>query len=213
VAVKGPSRKRQLGTIEVPGQRPQSVVFYPDEQYIVKGWNDLLSPFSTAKVAGANQPTWSTYRDGISAYSFSASTTNEVWCVWHVLHDYAESTKVYIHIHHSVITTNTGVVRWGIEYTAQKGHNQGAFPASTTVYLEDNISSNDQYGHRIIEMSDAQAFSTNLETDALILARIFRDGGDAADTFPDATFGLMADIHYQVDKQVTPNKSPPFTAR
>lgn len=210
MAVTGPSRQRQTGILEAPGQRPQRATFYPDDQYIVKGWNDLTADLSAGKAVGANAPTWSTYRDGISAYAFDAATMNELWITWHVLHDYAVGSKVYIHVHWSPNTTSTGVVRWGIEYTAQKGHNQGAFPATTTVYLEDNVASNDQYGHRIIEMTDAQAFSANLETDALILCRIFRDAGDAADTFPDDAFGLTADIHYQVDKEVTPNKSPPF---
>ena len=210
MAVKGPSRNRQLGTIIAPGKPPQNVEIFTDEQYIIKGWEDLTADLASGKVAGANVPTWANYRDGINAYSFSASATNEVWITFHIKHDYAVGSKVYIHVHWSPNTTSTGTVRWGIEYTAQKGHDQGAFPASTTVYLEETLSSNKQYQHFITEMTDAQAFSTNLETDALILCRVFRDGSHANDDFPDAVFGLTADIHYQVDKQVTPNKAPPF---
>ena len=213
MAVQYPAKRIQRGHIRRDNGPSERVELITSEEYIVKGWNDLTADLSAGKAVGANAPTWATYRDGISAYSFDAGTMNEIWIVFHVLHDYAVGSKVYIHIHWSPNTTSTGVVRWGVEYTAQKGHNQGAFPATTTIYLEDTVASNDQYGHRIIEMSDTQAFSANLETDSLILCRIFRDAANAADTFPDAVFGLTADVHYQVDKEVTPGKSPPFFRR
>lgn len=212
MAVSGPAKKRQIGKLLRAGERPLDVEFISDEQYIVIGWDDITADLSSGKVAGANVPTWSTYRDGISAYSFSASALNEVWVTFHVKHDYAEGTKVYPHIHWSPSTTSTGTVRWGFEYTVQKGHQQGAFPTTTTVYVEDTVSSADQYGHRIAEVSDTDAFDA-YEADTLILVRVFRDGAHANDDFPDAVFGLTADVHFQVDKQVTPNRSPPFTAR
>ena len=43
------------------------------------GWKDLLASINTAKVAGANVPTWAAIVGGVSAYSFSATAMNEVW--------------------------------------------------------------------------------------------------------------------------------------
>lgn len=210
MAVKGPSRKRQTGTIITPGKPPQNIELLTDEQYIVKGWEDITADLSTGKTPAANAPTWSVFRDGIYAYAFSDSATNSLFITFHITHDYAHGTKVYPHIHWSPgNSTNTGVVRWGFEYSVQKGHQQGNFPATTTVYVEDNNTTGAAYEHRIAEFTDAQAFDA-LETDALILCRIFRDGGHANDTFTGDAFGLTADIHYQVDKQVTPNRAPPF---
>ena len=200
-----------VGKILAPGRRPEPVELAISERYNTLGWSDYLASLSSGKVAGANVPTWSNYRDGINAYSFSASATNEVWITFHINHDYQDGSKVYPHVHWSPNTTSTGVVRWGVEYTVQKGHQQGAFPASTTIYLEDTISSDSQYQHRIIEASDAQAFDA-YEADTLVLCRVFRDGGHANDTFPDAVFGLMADLHVQIDKLATPNKTAPFLA-
>jgi len=173
------------------------------------GWDDLTSDLSSGKVAGANVPTWSTFRDGIDAYSFSASTLNEIWITFHVKHDYAYGTDVYPHIHWSPTTTNTGTVRWGFEYSVAKGHDQEAFPSTTIVYVETVIGSNKQYQHIISEVSDGDAFNA-FEPDSLILMRLFRDGGHANDTFPDAVIAFTADVHFQADKQVTDNKSAPF---
>jgi hypothetical protein len=176
-----------------------------DNEY---GWRDMIGPFATGRVAGANVPTWATFRDGINTYSFSAGTMNEIWFAFHPNHDVAEGENYFVHIHWSPgVSTNTGVVRWGIEYTQIKGHNQAAFPASTTIYLEDNVTGADQYGHRIIEDT---AGITMPEVDSLILMRVFRDAAHANDTFPDAAFGLTCDIHYRADRFATKGKTPDF---
>jgi len=212
VAVTGPSKRRFIGHILRPGELPENVELIVDEQYIVLGWDDITADLSAGKAVGANAPTWSTYRDGIGAYAFDAGTMNEIFVVFHVKHDYADGTKVYPHVHWGPNTTSTGVVRWGFEYTLQKGHDQGAFPASTTIYIEYDVTVDKQYQHIISEVVDANAFDA-FEADTLILMRIFRDAGHANDTFPDDVFAFTADVHFQVDKQATPNRSPPFTAR
>ena len=175
----------------------------------INGWDDITADLNGARVTGASQPSWSVFRSGIYAWEFSASTMNEVHITFHIKHDYAEGTKVYPHIHFSTTGTGTGVVRWGFEYTVAKGHDQEAFPESTTIYVNYDITSNKQYQHLIAEASDADAFDA-YETDSLVLTRIFRDAGDAADTFGSTVHAFTADLHYQADKTVTPNKSPPF---
>jgi len=213
MAVKGPSKRRQTGTLMRPGQRPENIELFLDQQYIVEGWDDITADLSAGKAVGANAPTWATFRNGISAYEFSAGTMNELWITFHIKHDYADGTKVYPHIHWGVNTTTaTGTVRWGMEYTVAKGHDQAAFPATTTIYLEYTFTENKQYQHFVTEATDAQAFSA-FEADTLILMRIFRDAAHANDTFADTVFGFTADIHFQTDRQSTPNRSPPFTAR
>ena len=194
-----------------PSQSPENVELILEEQFIVSGWDDITMDLTSAR-PGATSPTWANYRDGIYAWSFGAATNDEIFSVAHIKHDYAEGTKIYPHVHWSPNTTSTGTVRWGIEYTIAKGHDQAAFPATTTLYVEETISANKQYQHFITEVTDAQAFD-GLEADTLVLFRIFRNGAHANDDFPDAVFGLTADIHFQTDRQSTPNRSPPFTAR
>lgn len=173
------------------------------------GWSDLTADLSAGKAVGVNAPTWATFRDGISAYSFSASTMNEMWVTFHVNHDAYVGSTFYPHIHWAANTTDTGVVRWGIEYTIAEGHNTANFPASTTIYLEDTVSSSAQYQHRIIECSDAQAI-TMPDVDSLLMFRIFRDAAHANDTFGGVAFGLTVDIHYRRNKFATKNKAPNF---
>ena len=174
------------------------------------GWDDITADLGSGKVAGGNQPTWSTFRDGIQAYEFSASLMNELWITFHIKHDYAEGTNVYPHVHWSTTSTaTTGVVRWGFEYTVAKGHDQAAFPASTTVYVEYTVSGSKQYRHIISEVADGDAFNA-FEADTLVLMRVFRDAAHANDTFTGTVHAFTADIHFQGDRLFTPNKAPPF---
>lgn len=176
-----------------------------------EGWEDLTADLASGKTAGSNVPTWSAFRGGLSAYSFSATSMKELWITFHITHQYKDGTKIYPHIHWSPgNSVATGTVRWGIEYSFAKGHNQDAFGATTIMYLEETIDTGVAYQHYITEASDEQAFSEDLETDGLLLCRIFRDAAHANDDFGSAVFGLTADIHFEVGQVATPNKAPPF---
>lgn len=180
--------------------------------YQEPGWKDYLATFTSAKVTGNNQPSWDVFTDGIYAYSFSPSVKNEVWLVFHLNHDYALGTSIYPHIHWAPSDTNTGVVRWGIEFTVAKGHNQEAFGPSQTIYLEEEAPGIAKQ-HMVTEVADDSAISPiGLEPDTLIYMRVFRDAAHANDTYPSGVFGLMADLHYQSDCDVTLNKKPNFYA-
>ena len=171
------------------------------------GWRDIVGS-ATVKGSGANDPSWSTFISGINAYSLSATTMKELWFTFHIDHDYAVGTTIYPHVHWATTGTNTGVVRWGFEYTIAKGHNQSAFPTSTTVYVE-QAGSGTAYKHMVAEVA-AGISSAELEPDSLILMRIFRDASHANDTQTSAAFMFTADIHYQCDRVATINKSPNF---
>lgn len=177
-------------------------------------WDDEVKSFNAARVAGANTPTWATIRNGINGYQFSNTVMNEVWpAPFHITHVYKPNSKIYPHIHWLTTGTSTGVVRWGIEYTFAKGHQQGAdsvFPASSTIYIE-QAATGTPYEHMICEATDDQALnSPNLEVDSLILTRVFRDAAHPNDTCTGNVFGLMADLHFQKAFWATKNKSPNF---
>lgn len=173
-------------------------------------WGDYVADINSARVAGANTPTWRAMTDSINAYSFSNTSMNEVWLTVHINHDYKRGTNLYPHVHWAPDNTNTGTVRWGIEYTIAKGHNQAAFPASTTIYIE-QAGPGTALQHMIAEASDGQAFD-GLEPDTLLMMRAFRDAAHANDTYAgtNGAFGLYVDIHYQQDRRGTVNKAPNF---
>ena len=180
----------------------------------VSGWQDLIGDITVKGVAGANTPSWAeiTGRTGMYAYQFSPTTMNEVWITYHVTHDYSPGTAIYLHAHwlNAAATPNTGTVRWGFQYSAAKGHQQQAFPATSTVYVTQNCSAT-RYLHHIAEVATVDAVpSTNLEVDSLIMVRIFRDA--ATDTCTDPVYLLLADCHYEAGSvgYVTKNKAPNF---
>lgn len=192
-------------------------VLIPAEQIVEigarAGWQDYLSSISAGKAVGANAPTWSAILGGISAYSFSATTMNEVWLNFHILHDYMPGTMFYPHVHWTTAGTATGVCRWGLEYTFARGYGIEAFPAPTTIYLE-QAATGTAYTHMIAEAAEgAGVLIPTLETDGILLMRVFRDAANAADTLTDAAFGLFVDMHYQSDGMLTNERNRTFTKK
>jgi hypothetical protein len=125
-------------------------------------------------------------------------------------HDYVPGTDIYFHAHWSNATASpsTNPVVWAFEYIAAKGFNQAAFPASSTVTVQQN-GSGTQYQHMIAET--AAVTISGLEVDSLVMVRIFRDPATyVADTNPNDVFLLQADIHYQSTNVATKQKSPDF---
>lgn len=173
-------------------------------------WDDYVGDLNGSRASGATQPNWAVFRGGLYGHEFSASSMNEVWINLHIKHDYKQGTKIYPHVHWSTNNaTPSGTVRWGIEYSIAKGFDQQAFPATTTVYVEQAASA--QYQHMITEVSDADAIApTNTEVDSIIMIRLFRDAAHANDTATYTSFGLYVDLHYQKERIGTPNKAPDF---
>lgn len=179
----------------------------------VAGWNDLVSEV-TVRSGAANAPTIGNFRDNIYLYQFDPDTTNECFVNFHIRHDYVAGTMVYPHVHWTQNTTSTGVVRFGIEYTlARRGDSTGTvnFGATSTLYIEHNVGTGEQYRHHVNESAEGLGIpGTDLEEDAVILCRVFRDGGHVNDTFPDPVFLITVDVHYQGHTMFTPSRFPPF---
>lgn len=174
------------------------------------GWRDISADLNV-KASGTTVPTWAVFRNGLYAWRFSATSMNEIQVNFHLNHDYALGTPIYFHVHWSSASSpiGTGNVRWGFEYIIAKGHGQETFPASNIVYVEQSISTT--YQHMVAEISTGIT-SASLEPDSLVMVRIFRDATHANDTYPNPTFILTADMHYQANTFATKNKAPNFTA-
>ncbi len=175
------------------------------------GWDDMIGSLAAGNTTNTNDPTWAAFRGGVYAWRFSATVLNEIWISFHINHEYSPDTVIYPHIHWSTAGTNTGTVRWGIEYTVAKGYDRDTFPAPTTIYLE-QAASGTAYRHMIVEASLANAIpTTHLETDSIVMMRVFRDGAHANDTCTDPAFGLFCGLHFQKQAFSTPNKNYPFS--
>lgn len=186
----------------------QQVTYPIDGEF---GWRDITSEIRVSG-GGRDNPSWGQFRNGIFAYEFVNGRSNEFWCTFHIDHDYALGTKVFPHVHWSVNSNASGTVRWGIEYTMAKGHQQGAgstFGPTSVVYATTTVPPNSAFQHFISEVNEAQAIPPDqLEPDSLVLIRFFRDANN--DTFNGTVYGFTADLHYQTARISTKNKSPNF---
>lgn len=174
-----------------------------------EGWRDNIVQL-VPQFGNPEAPELNIFRDGIHAYNFPAGAMTEACAYFHVDHDYAMGTALYPHVHWAIQTSATGTIRWGIEYTVAKGHQQMAFGETNTVYVE-QASTGTPYLHYVAEVSLANAIpGTNIEPDTLILCRFFRDGAHPNDTLDADAFVFCVDLHYQADRATTPNKTAPF---
>lgn len=186
----------------------QNTEIKTDNDYV---WDDLIQEFNIKGTFGSGNPTFGVWRGNFQGLLFSASAMNQVWCDFHIRHDYALGTAIYPHIHWLPITTATGTVRWGIEWCYAEGHNVASFSNPVTVYIEHTITSNSQYKHMVSEVSVQDAIILpSLTVDGVIKTRIFRDGAHPNDTYPGQVHAWQADLHYQKARLGTKNKTPNF---
>ena len=174
------------------------------------GWKDNLASLSNGRNTGGTAPTWAQFTDGIYAWRFPPSATKELWLNFHINHDWAKGTDFYPHIHWAMAGSGTGVVRWGIEYTVAN-RDTGVFQASTTIILEPEITEDSTLRHIVTEVDDNNTIpGADVDVDAVIMMRVYREGDHANDTNAGNAFGLFLDLHYQADKFATVGKAADF---
>lgn len=182
------------------------------------GWRDLLGAISND---AAGNPPILAFRGGLfKGYSFA--TNGQISLVYHMPHDWAPGTDIFIHAHwgHNG-TAISGSIVFSFSATVAKGFNQVIFPAevvATLTVATPNIATIPQYMHRTdeIQLSAAaptanQLNTTSIEVDSLILVNI------QTTTIPTITGGtpnnpfiFAVDIHYQSTGLGTVNKAPSF---
>lgn len=174
------------------------------------GYKDLTSTFNASKTTQSASPTWEQWLGGIYSYSFSPSVLNEmIPAPFHVGHDYLLGSKMHFHVHFASSSTNVGTVRWGIELTFARGHNQEAYIPTQTIYLE-QVMDGTLNKHYIVEDLSGLFDGGIIEPDTLIECRVFRDATHVNDTYPDKVWGKTVDLHYLANRETTPLKVPPF---
>jgi len=172
------------------------------------GWKDNIQPFSAARGRGTTEPVWSDIGNGQYLYKFT--TGDELFIPYHVDHDYARGKKAYPHIHFICDQDQDigDTVTWRFAYIIAKGHSQGGSltGAESTIDMTYTYTGDEVAGeHIIVECSDGQAFDL-IEPDTVILARVEL----LAETVDGDIYGIMADLHYEADRDSTINKSPDF---
>jgi hypothetical protein len=162
-----------------------------------------------------NAPELVPFIGGINAWSYGPSSLSEAFATSDLPFDWCPGTDLVYGVHWSPgNSTATGTVRFGLEFTHAWTYGQGdlsVFPATTTVYIQPTITEGTPYEHYLHFNAPADNFPASMaQQNMRFLVRIFRDGGNAADTFPDPIFIIGTDLFYQTDRLGTPTKAPPF---
>jgi len=172
------------------------------------GWRDNTVMFSSAQGNGTTEPNWEDIGNGMYAYRFTDN--EEIFTYYHVNHDVKPDGQTYFHVHWMpTVNMNAGqTITWELTFSQARGHHQGDILSGTTttmniLYTADGTEVAGE--HMITECTDLQAI-TNPEPDSMIMMKVkYLDG-----TYGQPVYGLMADLHYEVDRNATPNKAPDF---
>jgi hypothetical protein len=209
------------GSIVLP--KTSGVGLKVDEAAPDYGWKDLIG-FIFPDIAGAGAPTLSFLRNGATSgvRGFAFTTGDMIDCQFHIPHDYAPNTNLFIHYHwahNGTAISGDIVATFSVEYA--KGHNQANFATITpltSTYATTNIATTPQYRHRIEEIQLSAAggaggllVTENIEVDGVIgvnfkMTTIPTITGGT----PNRPFVLFVDLHYQSTQMSTKNRVPNF---
>jgi len=188
------------------------MVFGSDSKWYVEdgqvGWRDLVGQVIVRKAAGVGVPVYE-QMSGSIFYAYNFDVGDDVQVIYHVDHDYAVGTAIYLHAHWLTDGTATDSVKWQISVAYADGHGQGIFPlGSPTVKTVEQSPDGTALTHLIAEVADP-GFDESFSVDGLIIAnykRVTNGGTDNSDN----VYLLTADCHYQADRFATLNKAPNF---
>ena len=169
------------------------------------GWRDLRAPLIGAKSAGVSDPTLSVFGVSGDIRQYKFAVGNEVYLAFHIDHDIKVGSTVYPHVHWAGSSTDINLVKWEFEYTVAARTDAAAFPAPSTIDLQEAPSAT-AWAHQVTE--DAVGFAAP-EVDSLVLVHLTRvTNGGTENT--DDIYGLFVDLHYETDRVSTPSRTPPF---
>jgi len=180
------------------------------------GWHDthLFQRFDTAYPLQAKT---GAYRGGVRALQFAVN--EEIQGEFHIPHDYAPGTELFIHAHwsHNGALVTGGSVTWGFEISYAKGYDQAEFQAP--IFSNVGQGEGGQYRHMIAETqlttpggSGTQLDTALIEVDAVLLCRVYLVANNltvSGGAVPDP-FLHFVDLHYQSNALPTKDKNFPF---
>jgi hypothetical protein len=166
-------------------------------------WDDLRTSLVRAAVT-TDPPTLTVFRGATMANSFNQDATQSVMFDAQIPHTWLEGSDVHPHLHWSPgNSTSTLVVRWGLEYTWSNVNDP--FPVSQTVYVN-APAAGVAYAHQIASFGALSGVGKRVSS--VFSCRLFREGANAADTFPVGAFAISFDFHLQMSSDGTVNEFP-----
>lgn len=178
----------------------------------MRGWKDLTSSVSGARVPPANAPTSTNFGPAHTPqrqeFAFGVSGGGDYVFLepFHVNHDILNA-PAFIHVHWSTNGTNTGNVQWELTILRALGHGQEAFGTPIVKSVE-QAASGTAWQHMVAEVGEVDEL-TLTEPDELLLVTLRRIPASSNEC-SDTVFGLTVDFHYYSDRDATPQRAPDF---
>jgi hypothetical protein len=188
--------------------------FENDGTYRMEGnatvYDDIKVYASAVKLTGINQPKWTKFRDdgagstGVYLLAFDSSKINEVWFQLELDHSWMIKSMVEPHVHWSPGSSrNTGNVVWKLEYTWSDIFE--VFPNTVELSTTD-AALGTTYNHQYASFGGLTPPAAVVSVSSVLLCRLYRDTGDAADTFTGDAFFIDFGIH--IEKDTLGSRSP-----
>lgn len=184
-----------------------------DSDYL--GWKDIVGNVNVR--SGPTAPSFTAIGgSGFYAYEMVNSGNDYIFNEFHIPHDYAPGTEMYIHTHWIAANATAGNVTWDWRIAYAKGYAQAAFnlDTPTTVSVTTANPASGAWTHMISEVKFTDIAggsglinSSNIQTDGIILSRVERN---ASDSYASSVWLLFVDLHYQARKVSTKNRNYPF---
>jgi len=174
--------------------------------YNEEGWKDNTANFVTQGAIGITEPNFEDMGNGVYAHGF---TNGEALVTSHHMnHDVKPGGDTYFHIHWAPSTAMTAgeTITWTINYIVARGYHQGdsVIGVTSTLNLEYTADGTEIAGEHMVLESLTPI--TTPEPDSHISSKITYSDG----TYNTKSYAFAMGIHYQVDRNATPNKEPNF---
>jgi len=163
-------------------------------------WDDLRVSLETTRRGAANAPGFQKVNDdgsgsvGVYATLFSKSTREDVFFSVQFSHDWQTGSDIEPHVHWMPTDTDTGTVRWGLEYCWVDIN--GTYSNTTIIYDEDPADGT-ALKHQYASFGLITPPSHITGVSSMMMCRLFRDATHANDDYDADAAGLEFDIHYQ----------------
>lgn len=163
-----------------------------------------------ALARGSSAPDLAELRNGLFLLAFAGTgaTTEQGFFTLHILHGIQPNTTPTLHIHWTHNNASpSGNVKWQVDYSIARGYGADTYSTPTTITTTQAAAA--QYTHHITNDDDLP-ISGNIEPDSVMIARVYRDPTDSADTFEDDAFLIHIDMHYLRDRIGSTQRNRPF---
>lgn len=187
---------QQAGELTV-GDGTNNVLISPATGVYLTGtatmWEDLRAPAGNL-TPGVTSPTWGNFVGNVKTYLFDPTKDEALHIQFQMPHRWAEGTTISPHVHWAPMNTNTGNIKWELEYSW--ANLDGTFSAPTVITVTDAADGTTSK-HQITDFADIAG--TGKTMSSMFIARLRRLGTDVADTFTGNAALLEFDIHFQVN--------------